>query len=143
MQQSPGEVVENDYVAAAQGRDQLGFDVAVEEFAVDPSPWSLGPVAFPWLDVDDPGRVEAVVAQGSDEGPGVPVAEGGMTDQPFADRGPAGGLYQVGLQRCLIDEHQPFQHVAHEGLAVRPPDVARLGHLRPQGFTGEQRFFYG
>ena len=64
MQQSPGEVVENDYVAAAQGRDQLGFDVAVEEFAVDPSPWSLGPVAFPWLDIDDPRRVEPVVPEG-------------------------------------------------------------------------------
>ena len=49
------EVVQNDNVVLAQGRDQNLFDIGPEYLAVDPSPWSLGPVAFPWLDVDDPG----------------------------------------------------------------------------------------
>ncbi len=43
-------------VAATQGRDELGLDMEIEQVAVDPSPWSLGPVALPWLDVDDPRR---------------------------------------------------------------------------------------
>ena len=55
-------------IALVQGRGQLGFDVAVEDFAID-------------RPADDPGRVQPVVAQRGDEGLGSPVAEGGVVDQ--------------------------------------------------------------
>ena len=42
-------------IALVQGRGQLGFDVAVEDFAID-------------RPADDPGRVQPVVAQRGDEG---------------------------------------------------------------------------
>ena len=74
---------------------------------------------------------------------GVPVTEGRVVDQALADRGPAGGLDEVGLQRGFVDEDQPFQHVGRVGLAGLNPDPAPLGHLGPQDFAGEQRFFYG
>ena len=66
-----------------------------------------------------------------------------MVDETLADRSPAGGLDEVGLQARLIDEDEPFQHVGHVGLAGLNPDPAPLGHVGPQDFAGEQRFFYG
>ena len=56
-------------VALVQGRGQLGFDIKVEEFAVH-------------RPVDDPWRVKPVMAQRGDESLRVPVAEGGVIDQP-------------------------------------------------------------
>ena len=43
-------------VVRSQGRGQNLLDAGSEYIAIDPSPWSLGPVAFPWLDFDDPRR---------------------------------------------------------------------------------------
>jgi hypothetical protein len=76
-------------------------------------------------------------------GLGVPVAEGGIVNQAFADRGPTGGLYEVGFQGRLIDKDKSFQHVGHVMLAGFNPDPAPLGHVWPQDFAGEQSFFYG
>ena len=70
-----------------------------------------------------------------------------MVDQPLADRSPAGGLDEIGLEggfACadlrFIDECKPFQKVAHEGLALHWPAVTRPCDLGPIGFTGQQRF---
>ena len=65
------EVVENDDVARAQCRGQNVGDIGPEDASVDPSPWSLGPVAFLWLDVDQPRGIDSVVAQGGNDGRGV------------------------------------------------------------------------
>ena len=62
-----GEVVQYHDVPLVQGRGQLGFDLEVEEFAVDRA-------------ADDPRRVQPVVAQRSNEGLGLPVTEGGMIE---------------------------------------------------------------
>ena len=80
------------------------------------------------------------MSEGCDESLGIPVPERCITDQPLADRGPSSGLDEVCLERSLISESQPFQRVAHEGLAMRSPDMASLGHIRPRDLTGEQRF---
>ncbi len=64
-----GKVVEDDNVARLQGLGELGFDVEVEEFAID------GPA-------DDPRRVQPVMAQGGNEGLGLSVAEGRVIDRP-------------------------------------------------------------
>ena len=115
-------------VAAVQGRGQLGFDIEVEELAVD---WPA----------DDPGRVQPVMAQGSDEGLGVPVTEGGVIHEPRPAWRPSGGLGHVRLERGFVDECQPCQHVTHEWLAAVDPDIARQCHIRPLLLDRPQVFF--
>ena len=83
------EVVQNHDVAGMQGRDQNFLDIGSEYLRVDPSPWSLGPVAFPWLDVEHPRRVDPVVAQGGEECHGVPVSERGFGLHAVAAPAPA------------------------------------------------------
>ena len=78
------EVVKNDHVARLQGGGELGLDVEVEQVAVDRA-------------VDHPGRVQPVMAQGGDEGLGLPGAERGMVDQALAAWRPPGRLGHVGL----------------------------------------------
>ena len=89
------------------------------------------------------GRDQPVLGKTRDEGLGVPVAEGRVVDQALADRGPAGGLDKVGLEAGFVNEHQPFQHVGHLRLEGFDPGPAPLGHVGPQDFAGQQRFFYG
>ena len=80
--------------ALVQGRGRLGFDMAVKEFAV-------------YRTVDDPRRVQPVMAQRGDEGPApdvirglpVPVAEAGVIHQPHPAWRPSGRLGHVGLER--------------------------------------------
>ena len=102
------------------------------------------------------GRDQPVAPKARDKSLGVPVAKGGVVDQALADGGPAGGLDKVGLQRSplgsnqwrlqwltLVDEDQPFQHVGQVRLKGFDPGPAPLGHVGPQDFAGQQRFFYG
>ena len=77
-------------VALVQGRGQLGFDIKVEEFAVQ-------------RPTDHPRRVQSVMAQGSDEGLSVPVAEGGVIHQTRSVWCPPGRLGHVGLEGSLVD----------------------------------------
>ena len=125
-----GQVVEDDDVSAAEGEDELGLDVALEDHAVH------GPV-------DHPSGVDPVVTQGGDGGLGAPVTEGRVVDETVADRCPAGGLDHVRLQGRLIDEDQPVQGLAHEGLAPGDPEPAGAGDVRPLLLGGEQGFFCG
>jgi hypothetical protein len=62
------EVVQDDHVAGSQRRGEDLLDVEAEELAVDRT-------------VDHPGRIDAVVAQGGDEGQGLPVAVGRIGPQ--------------------------------------------------------------
>ena len=88
-------------------------------------------------------RIESIAAQGGDERLGAPVPKRGVVDQALADRGPAGGLHKLGIERCLVDESQPLQCVTHERLAPGDPEGARPRNIRPLLLGGEQRFFYG
>ena len=89
------------------------------------------------------GRDQPVAPEARDEGLGVPVAEGRVVDQALADGGPAGGLDKVGLEAGFVNEHQPFPHVGHVRLEGFDPGPTPLGHVGPQDFAGQQRFFYG
>jgi len=124
-----GQVVEDDHVAWSQGGGELGLDVEVEQIAVDRA-------------VDHPRCIKAVVAQGGDEGLGLPVAERRVIDQPFASRSPAGGLGHVGLDGCFVNKADPRQHVGHEGLAFGDPDVTGGRDLGALLLDGLQVFFY-
>ena len=125
-----GEVVGDNDLAGFEGRGQFVFGIGIEAGAVHRT-------------VQHPGGDQASRAETRDEGLGVPVAEGGVVDEALADRGPAGGLDEVGLERSFVDEDQPFQHVGHFRLAGFNPDPAPLGHVGAQLFAGEQCFFYG
>ena len=52
-----------------------------------------------------------------------------MIDQSLPTRCPAGALGNVGFQPGFVKEANAFQHVRHEGLAVRDPDVPLSRHL--------------
>ena len=125
-----GEVVGNDDLAGPEGRGQIVLDVGFETVAVHRA-------------IEHPGRHDAVATKACNEGLSMPVAEGGMVDQALADRGPARGLHEVGLEARLVNENQPFQHVGKLWLACLNPDPLSLSHVGAQLFAGEQCFFYG
>jgi len=110
------QVVEDDHVALAQCRHQLGLDINVEHLAIHRS-------------VDHPGRVQPVMAQGTDERLGAPMPERCVIDQALPARSPAGGLGHVGLDRGFVNKCQSFQMPGHEGLAFADPDAAQVGHV--------------
>ena len=93
--------------------------------------------------IQNPGGDQSVMTEPRDEGLCIPVSEGSVVDQALADRGPACGLDKVGLEACLVNEHQHFQHVGHVWLATLNPVPAPLDHVGPQLLTGQQSFFYG
>ena len=102
--------------------------------------------------------MNATRSEACDEGLRIPMAKGHMVNQALSDRGPAGGLDEVGLERPLagksipridsfsrldVNKHKPFQHVGHVRLAILNPDPAPFGHVGPQLLAGQQSFFYG
>ena len=62
-------------VARVQGRDQHLLDIGAEYLRIDRA-------------VENPGRVDAVVAQGGEEGHGIPVPERGLGLHPVATSAP-------------------------------------------------------
>lgn len=122
------QVVEDDHVAGTQGRHQPGLDIEVEQLAVHCA-------------IDHPRGIEAIMAQGADEGLGAPMPKRRVIDQTLPARGPAGGLGHVRLERCLVDEGQSFQMPRHEGLAFADPDAAQVGHVLALLFKRLQVFF--
>ena len=125
-----GQVVGDDDLTGFEGGREFVLDVSLKAGAVH------RPVQHPRGD-------QAIVAKARNEGLSVPVAKGRVIDQPRADRGPASGFDEIGHQRGFVNKDQTFQHVGHVRLALLNPDPARLGHVGPQLFAGEQSFFYG
>jgi len=70
-----------------------------------------------------------------------PVAERGVIDQTRPALGPTGRLGHVGLERCFVNECQPCQHVAHQGLAATDPCLAGQCDVRPLLLDRPQVFF--
>lgn len=102
------EIVEDNDVALGQGRDQNLFHIGCEDIAVD------RPVDHPW-------RVDAVMAQGSDEREGLPVPEWHARIEPLSARAPAAQGGHVGLDPRLVEENQASGiNPALIGLPTRP-----------------------
>jgi hypothetical protein len=91
--------------------------------------------------IDDPGGIQPVMAQGGDEGLGLPVAKGCMVDEARAFGRPPGGFGHIRLERGLVDKTYVRQQVTHERLTSCNPDMARLPDLRPLLFGGLEVFF--
>ncbi|MEM6465828.1 MAG: hypothetical protein AAF679_04905 [Pseudomonadota bacterium] len=95
-----------------------------------------GPVYHPW-------RIQPIMSQRRDKGLRAPVPERRVIDQPLAARGPTAGLDHVGFQPGFVQKADAFEHMRHEGLAVRDPDMPLARHpgalllKRLQVFVGE------
>lgn len=119
------EVVHHHHVAGRERRDQDALDIGAEDVAVHRA-------------VEDPGRVDPVVAQGGDEGGGIPVPEGSRAGQSFAFRCPSTQWSHVRLHPSLVDEDQARR--VDPALMALPPVAAAL-HVRAFAFIGDQRLF--
>lgn len=84
-------VIDDDDVVWAQGHHELGFDISEESICVD-------------RPVDDPGGVNAIMAQRGQKRHGLPMAIGGMADQTRPASAPAAQWRHVGFHPGFIDE---------------------------------------
>jgi hypothetical protein len=119
------EVVHDDDIAVPQGRDQNLLDVEKEGFAVDRS-------------LDEPRSGDAIVAQSSHEGHGLPATVRYLGFDALTAWRPAPQRRHIGFGPGLIDEHQPG--------GIDP--ILILGPLRPSAgdigtilLGGNQRLF--
>ena len=87
------EIVHDDDVAAAERRNQLGFDIGLEGGAGDRS-------------VRNPRGVDPVLPQSGDECRSVPMAEGSRPVHPLPLGTPAASERHAGLHPSLVDEDQ-------------------------------------
>ena len=138
-------------VALAQCRDQDLLNIGAQDAAIDPSPWSLGPVAFPLI---GPSTTQgAVIASwrkaamkviprvGPRTGGGQtldPVAKWGFSDQALTARSPAPQRSHICLSPSLINEYKALQvNVALMFL----PLCALSRHVGTVLLTGQRGFF--
>ena len=120
-----GEIVQHDNVARPQHRHEELLHPGQEALAID---WTI----------EDRRRDDAVMAQGGEEGGGLPVAVGSMTDQALALKGTSVTRRHIGRNPGFVDEHQAGElKMLLRGL---PGGPCRL-HLAAFLFGGDQRFF--
>ena len=88
--------------------------------------------------VDEPGRVDAVMAQRGQEGHGLPVAIGHFGLDPLSDRRPAPERGHVGLGPGLVDEHQAG---GVDPVLIQNPLRPPARHVGTILLGGDQRLF--
>ena len=119
------QVVHDDDVAGFQRRHEHLFDIEQESLAVD-------------RPVDEPRRLDPVVAQGGDEGGGLPIPMRGLRFKPLTAWRPAEERGHVGLGPGLIDEDEAGR--------IDPPSIlgplrSAVGDIGAIPFAGNQRLF--
>ena len=117
------QIVHDDHIARTQGRNQNPFDIGPEDVAIHRA-------------VEDPRGVDPVMAQGGNEGGGIPVPEGCRAGQTFAFGCPAPQGCHVGFYPGFVDEDQPRR--INTALMALPP-VASAFHIRAFALIGDQR----
>ena len=132
------EVVHHDEIAGLEGGDERLLDPGGEALAVDPSPWSLGPVAFPWLDIEKAWGFDAVAAQGGEEGQRAPVAMRVMAWQAIPARCPTAQGGHVRLHPGFVNEDQPLRV---DPVLMPAPPLPPAGHVGPVYLAGQRAFF--
>src|SRR5215203_5416377 len=119
------EIVHDDDVALPQGRDEDRVDVEAERLAVD------GPVEEPW-------RLDPVVAQGGEERHRPPVAVRHLGGQALAAPRPAAERGHVGFGPGLVDEDEAGRI---DKPLPRRPLGASPRHVGAVLFGRDQRLF--
>src|ERR1700733_15164109 len=119
------QIVEHDDVVALEGRDQELFDVGEKPLAVDGT-------------VERAGRVDAVVAQRSQECRRLPMAVRDLGDEPTSARRPTVEPGHVGLGPGLVDEHQSRRI---DALLMASPAPAMALYVRTILLARDKRLF--
>jgi hypothetical protein len=119
------EIVEDDDVAWPEGGHEDLLDIGEEALAIDGT-------------IDDAGRGEPVVAQGSEEGERAPAAVRRFGDQPLAARRATMATGHVGLGPGLVDEDQAGRI---NPALVLPPLSPSPRDVGPILLAGVQAFF--
>jgi len=119
------EIIEHDNVSGSECRDKDLPDIELEQFAVD---WA----------VDDPRRVDAIMAQGGEEGHGLPMTIRNHRSQSLAARPPASERRHVGLHPGLVDEDET---PAIDPILIGLPAGAFASDVRPGLLRRHDGFF--
>lgn len=119
------EVIQDDHIAAVQGRHEDLLDVGEKTRVID-------------RPIEDSGRGEPLGPQRRHHGVGFPVAIGGVIVQAMAAQTPAIPPQEIGRHPTLVDE-DPLAHVAQR--QPRAPLPALSGDVRAPLFVGVYRFF--
>lgn len=109
-------------IVRSQGRYRNAFDTGAEYVAVH------GPV-------EDPGRIDPVVAESGDERGAVPMPEGRSPGPAFAFGRPYPQRGHVGLHPCLIDEDQPCRV---DPFPIAFPPLRASFHIRACTFVDDR-----
>jgi len=119
------QIVHDDNVSGLERPGELLFHIGQEARAVDRA-------------VEDARCGEPVASQRRDEGHGAPMAMRCETAQTLALHPPAAQGGHVGLDPCLVDEHET---PGIKPTLPRLPAPPSAGYRRPTLFKSEQRFF--
>ena len=119
------EVVEDDDVTLGKGRHKNVLDVDGEHIAVDGA-------------VDNPWRIDAVMAESGDEGQRLPMAMGDMGFQPMPPWSPSTQRRHVCLDPRLIEEDKAL---GINLVLVRFPARPFAGDIRTRLFRRQHGFF--
>jgi hypothetical protein len=119
------EIVEDDDVARPKGRHEHLLDIEPEALAVD-------------RPVDEPGRVDAIVAQRCEESHGLPAAVRDLGVEPLAARRPAPERRHIGLGPGFVDEDEAARI---DPALIGGPLRAPSRHVGAIPLAGDQRLF--
>lgn len=119
------QIVHDHDIAGLKGRHKHLFDIDEEAFAVDGA-------------VEQPRCLDAVVAQGGDEGRGLPVPKRHLRLQPLAFGRPAAERRHIRFGPGLVDENQP---AGIDQSPIFDPLQSAAGDIWAIPLTGDQRLF--
>lgn len=119
------EIVQDDDIAGTKGRQENLLDINPEAHAID---WSL----------DEPWRIDAVMAQGYQEGHGFPAAVRDFGGEPVPARRPSPQRRHVGPGPGLVDEDQPL---SFDATLVLCPLGSPPCHVQTIAFASHHAFF--
>ena len=97
------EIIHDHQIAWPEGGDQHFFDIGFEPFGVDRA-------------IEQPGRLDAIMAKRGEEGLRLPVAMRNLGHEPLSAQRPSPQRRHVGFGPGLVDEHQTLR------MPVRPRD---------------------
>lgn len=119
------EVIHHDDISSAESGHEDAFDVDLECIPIHRA-------------VDDPRRIDAIVAQGGDKSAGVPMSERGRPRQTFSFGRPSPQGRHVRLRPRLVDENEP----GRVDLALVPlPSHPTPGDIGSFAFIGYRCLF--
>ena len=119
------EIVDDDDIAGLQGGDENLLDVSAEARAID------GAVEHPW-------GIDTIMAQGGQEGHGLPAALRNLGVEPLTARRPPPERRHVGLGPGLVDEDQALRR---DAVLILDPLCPPAGDVGAILFAGVHGFF--